>query len=209
MLFDDRDDAGRQLAAALGDLTGQDVVVLGLPRGGVPVAAHVADALGAPLDVIIVRKLGVPFQPELAFGAVGEDGVVVLNDDVVRVGEVSDPAIARITQREQREVSERARRFRHDRGPLPLTGRTAVIVDDGVATGATARAACEVARAHGARAVVLAAPVGAARTLAALARVADRVVCLNSPQAFGSVGQYYRDFTQVPDETVIRLLDGR
>lgn len=208
MIFDDRDDAGRQLGAALGYLRGEDLVVLGLPRGGVPVAVYVASALGAPMDVIIVRKLGVPTQPELAFGAVGEDGVTVLNDDIVHLVGLSRSSIASVAEREQGEVRERARRFRSG-GPIPLTGKTAVIVDDGMATGATARAACQVARAHGATRVVLAIPVGAPDTVARLKLIADEVVCLHCPSYFQSVGQFYENFAQVSDTDVARLLSVR
>jgi putative phosphoribosyl transferase len=206
MIFEDREDAGRRLAGALGDYRGADAVVLGLPRGGVPVAAQVAAALRIPLDVIIVRKLGVPGQPELAMGAVGEDGVVVLNDDVLAMAGVTAAQLERVESRERREVLTRAARFRRGAGHLPLSGRTAIVVDDGVATGATARAACQVARAHGAARVVLAVPVGAPDTMAALRDEADEVVCLNSPGSFWAVGRYYRHFEQVDDEEVVRLI---
>jgi putative phosphoribosyl transferase len=157
--FVDRADAGRRLAARLRHLQGTDVVVLGLPRGGVPVAAEVARVLGAPFDVIIVRKLGVPSRPELAMGAVGEDGVLVVNERVVRAVPVGEVAFVGVERREREEVRRRARQFRGDRPRLPLAGRTALVVDDGIATGSTARAACRVARAHGAARLVLAAPV--------------------------------------------------
>lgn len=208
MIFDDREDAGRQLAAALVSYRTADVVVFGLPRGGVPVAALVAHALRAPLDVIIVGKLGVPFQPELAFGAVGEDGVEVIDEDIVRFSELTADEVSHITERETAKVADRARRFRRPgTAPARLIDKVALIVDDGVATGSTARAACQVARAHGAQRVVLAVPVGPPQTLRSLAQVADDVVCLHSPITFEAVGQYYRDFTQVSDDTVIRLLD--
>ena len=159
MLFTDRADAGRQLAARLGHLRGEPVVVLGLPRGGVPVALEVAQALGAPLDVIVVRKLGVPFQPELGMGAVGEDGVRVINREVIQAARVPAEELAAVQAREQANVDARAARYRARRPREPLAGRTAVVVDDGIATGSTARAACQVARAHGAARVVLAVPV--------------------------------------------------
>jgi len=205
--FKDRDDAGRSLARALFDYRDSDAVVLGIPRGGVPVAYRVASELGMPLDVIIVRKLGVPGQPEVAMGAVGEDGVLIVNQDVLAAVSVSEAELAREVADERREVVDRAGRLRGDAQPQPLTGRTAIIVDDGVATGATTRAACEVARAHGASKVVLAVPVGAADTLAALRTVADDVVCLSVPRHFWAVGEAYEDFSQVPDRDVVAMIE--
>ncbi len=146
-LFDDRVDAGRQLAERLESLRGQDIVVLGLPRGGVPVAFEVAKALRAPLDVLVVRKLGVPFQPELTFGAIGEGGVRVINEAVVREADLSEEEMAAVEAEQRVELARRAERFRRGHDQISLAGRTAVIVDDGVATGATAKAACQVARA--------------------------------------------------------------
>jgi predicted phosphoribosyltransferase/dienelactone hydrolase len=207
MRFDDRADAGRHLAERLGGLRGQDVVVLGLPRGGVPVAFEVAEALGAPLDVLVVRKLGVPSQPELAFGAIGEDGARVIHDDVVRYTRLTDADIARIEREQQAELRRRAELYRRGRERLPLSGRVALIVDDGIATGATAQAACQVARAHGARRVVLATPVGAADTVEMLEKYADEVVCLGAPPLFVAVGQGYRTFGQTSDREVCALLD--
>jgi putative phosphoribosyl transferase len=207
--FLDRTDAGRQLAARLaGDaaLTGTPVVVLGLPRGGVPVAAEVAAALGAPLDVVLVRKLGLPGRPELAMGAVGEGGVVVVNDDVVARGGVDPAAFARVRERELTELGERARRFRGDRPPVALAGRTVVVVDDGLATGATARAACAVVRAHGAGRVVLAVPVASPRAAADLADDVDVLVALEAPRGFAAVGQAYDDFRATADDEVVQLL---
>jgi len=159
MPFLDRADAGRRLAGKLLHLRGADVAVLGLPRGGIPVAYEVARALGAALDVIVVRKIGLPSQPELAMGAIGEDGVRIINRSVVIGERITEHEFMQVEERERAEVERRARRFRGDRPRTPLTGRTAVIVDDGIATGSTARAACEVARAHGAARVVLAVPV--------------------------------------------------
>lgn len=205
MPFLNRADAGRRLARRLRDLGG-DVVVLGLPRGGVPVAAEVARALDAPLDVIVVRKLGVPSQPELAMGAVGEDGVLVLHPPVVHAAGVGESALAELERRARDEVNRRAERFRGSRSRVPLEGRTAVVVDDGIATGSTARAACEVARAHGAARVVLAAPVCAPESAAMLRGHVDRLVCLQIPDRFVAVGQYYRDFRQTTDEEVVDLL---
>ena len=206
-MFDDRVDAGRQLAKRLEPLRGQDIVVLGLPRGGVPVAYEVAKALQVPLDVLVVRKLGVPFQPELAFGAIGEDGVRVINDDVVRVADLSDKDMAAVEDAQRAELQRRSERFRRGHKRASLTGRTAVIVDDGVATGATAKAACQVARAHGASRVVLAAPIGAVDIAERFAGYADEVVCLMRPELFFGVGQGYRNFSQTSDKEVIALLD--
>ncbi|WP_433427712.1 phosphoribosyltransferase [Nonomuraea sp. CA-141351] len=173
-MFTDRHDAGVRLAERLtGRITDENVVVLGLPRGGVPVAFEVAQALGAPLDVIVVRKLGVPFQPELGFGAVGEGGVRVINSYVVRMADVTHEEMVTVEEREQAEVLRRARRFRGDRAPVDLTGRTVIVVDDGIATGGTARAACQVAHARGASRVILAVPVGTPDTIASLREDAD------------------------------------
>ena len=206
MPFVDRREAGRRLAERLIFLRGEDAVVLGLPRGGVPVAFEVARALGAPLDVILVRKLGVPFQPELAMGAIGEGGVRVVNSDVVRSAGVTPSEITEVEQREQAELDRRARRYRGDRPRVRLSGRTAVVVDDGIATGSTARAACQVARAQGAARVVLAVPVAPTSTVEELGRDAE-VVCVESHDDFWAIGQFYRDFTQTSDGEVARLLD--
>ncbi|MEN3534735.1 phosphoribosyltransferase [Microbispora sp. ZYX-F-249] len=206
-MFVDRRDAGLRLGERLRGLPGaEDAVVLGLPRGGVPVAFHVARALGAPLDVIVVRKLGVPYQPELGFGAIGEGGVRVLNPDVLRLANVSRDEMAEVERRERAELERRARRFRGDRTPVDLAGRTVIVVDDGIATGGTARAACQVARAHGASRVVLAVPVGAPETIASLRRDADEVVCLDTPDHFYAIGAWYDDFSQTRDEDVIECL---
>ena len=206
-MFDDRRDAGCRLAARLEALRGSDVVVLGLPRGGVPVAFEVAQALHAPLDILVVGKLGVPNQPELAFGAIGEGGIRVLNDSVVRQVGLSDVEMAAIEQARRAELTRRSERFRRGLERIPLEGRTAVIVDDGVATGATARAACRVARALGARRVVLAVPIGAPDVPAQFAGDADEVICLVMPQDFYAVGQGYRDFGQTSDDEVVALLE--
>ncbi|HYB38236.1 MAG TPA: alpha/beta family hydrolase [Mycobacterium sp.] len=205
--FSDRVDAGQQLARRLDSLRGQDVVVLGLPRGGVPVAFEVAKALRAPLDVLVVRKLGVPFQPELAFGAIGEGGVRVINDSVVGEADLSDDDMAAVENKEWAELLRRSERFRRGHERISLTGRIAVIVDDGVATGATAMAACQVARAHGASRVVLAVPIGATDLAERFAEYADQVVCLETPALFFAVGQGYRNFAQTSDDEVVALLD--
>ena len=207
MFFADRADAGRQLAARLEHLRGEPVVVLGLPRGGVPVALEVARALGAPLDVIVVRKLGVPFQPELGMGAVGEDGVRVINREVVRLARVPADELAAVQARERAQVDARAARYRVRRPREPLAGRTAVVVDDGIATGSTARAACQVARAHGAARVVLAVPVAPRGWGEWIAGAADELVCVDTPRDFYAIGQFYADFSQTTDDEVIACLD--
>ena len=187
MRFRDRSDAGQQLAAALDGRVEGNAVVLALPRGGVPVAAEVARHLGLPLDVIVVRKLGVPSHPEYAMGAIGELGVRVLDGEVIRATGVSDEQLARVDAAERTELDRRALRYRGDRGALPLVGRTAVLVDDGMATGSTALAATQVARVLGASKVVLAVPVAAEQALAELRRAADEVVCVQVPPRFRAV----------------------
>jgi uncharacterized protein (TIGR00369 family) len=206
MRFRNRSDAGRRLAARLDFLRGADVVVLGLPRGGVPVAAEVAKALGAPLDVILVRKLGVPAQPELGLGAIGESGARVINSEVVRYAQVSEAEIAQVEQRERAELERRAQRFRGDTPHEPLAGRIAVIVDDGIATGSTARAACQVARALGAARVVLAVPVAPPTADQGMRGDADEVICLEMPDRFLAIGEWYENFAQTSDEEVVALL---
>jgi putative phosphoribosyl transferase len=204
-MFTDRADAGRRLARKLAPLQG-DVVVLGLPRGGVPVAFEVATELGAPLDVIVVRKLGLPHQPELAMGAIGEGGIKIINDEVVRGSWVTPDVIAGVERLERRELARQAERFRAGRARTDVAGHTAVLIDDGVATGSTARAACQVARAQGARHVILAVPVGPPAAAQDLIGTCDDVVFLETPSSFGSVGQWYQDFAPVSDATVAGLL---
>ncbi|MBM7439097.1 phosphoribosyltransferase family protein [Streptomyces sp. HB132] len=206
MLFTDRTDAGRRLAVALRHLERRDPVVLGLPRGGVPVAYEVAQALRAPLDVIVVRKLGVPYRPELGFGAIGEGGVRVISDEIVRHAGVRETDLLAVERAEEAELLRRARTYREGRPRLPLEGRTAVVVDDGVATGATAKAACQVVRAQGAAHVVLAVPVASPDVAARLREDVDEVVCLSTPSLFSAVGEWYRDFSQTSDEEVVSLL---
>ena len=206
-MFDDRVDAGRRLAARLGHLRGEPVVVLGLPRGGVPVAAEVARALGAPLDVIVVRKLGVPFQPELGMGAVGEDGVRVINPEVMAAAEVTAAELAAAEARERAEVARRAARYRGGRPRTPLQGKVAVIVDDGIATGSTARAACQIARALGAARVVLATPVAPPGWQERIGRDADEMIAVITPAPFYGIGQFYADFSQTTDDEVIACLE--
>ncbi|MFJ6199533.1 phosphoribosyltransferase [Micromonospora sp. NPDC092111] len=203
--YRDRADAGRQLAERLTALVGQpDVVVLGLVRGGVPVARVIADRLGAPLDVLVVRKLGMPWAPEVAFGALGPAGVRVLNDPVA--ARLGPDDIAEVQRREQAELDRREARYRSGRAPLDLTGRTAVVVDDGLATGATARAAVQVTRQLGARRVVVAVPVGSQEAYEMLAADADQVICAQRPPDFGAVGAYYDDFHEVTDDEVTEAL---
>jgi putative phosphoribosyl transferase len=204
--FTDRADAGRQLARRLAHLRGQPMVVLGLPRGGVPVALEVARELGAPMDVIVVRKLGVPQQPELGMGAIGEDGARVINRDVVAMAGVGAEDLATVEARERVELDRRAERYRAGRGRVPLEGRTAVVVDDGIATGSTARAACEVARQHGARRVVLAVPVAPEDWIERMGDSADEYVAVATPARFRAVGQFYEDFSQTTDEEVVAAL---
>jgi putative phosphoribosyl transferase len=205
-VFRDRFDAGRRLGKRLLRLQSCDVVVLGLPRGGVPVAFEVATALGAPLDVVVVRKLGVSFQPELAMGAIGEDGALVPNPEVLALIGVDQSQLAAIAQRERAELERRESRYRNGRPRISLAGRTAVVVDDGIATGSTARVACQVARAGGAARVVLAVPVAPPPTVAELAGDVDELVCLKTPDRFFAVGEYYWDFSPTGDQEVIALL---
>ncbi len=206
MVFADRVDAGQQLAARLEHLRDEPVVVLGLPRGGVPVALEVARALGAPLDVIVVRKLGVPFQPELGMGAIGEDGVRVINHEVVREAMVSEEEIAAVEARERAVLERRIQQLRGSRPRQPLAGRVAVIVDDGIATGSTARAACQVARAQGAARVVLAVPVAPPGWQARLRAAADELISVATPAGFFAIGAFYADFSQTSDEEVAACL---
>lgn len=206
--FRDRIDAGRRLAGAFEGRKLRRPVVLGLPRGGVPVAAELARALDAPLDVLVVRKLGLPHQPEVAMGAIGERDARVLNEDVLRFSAVTDDELAAVERRERAELESRVARFRGAAEPVDLEGRTAIVVDDGVATGATARVACIVARELGAASVVVAVPVGAADSIAELDAMpqVDEVVCLSTPTDFMAVGLHYIDFRQTTDSEVQQLL---
>jgi putative phosphoribosyl transferase len=206
VMFADRSDAGRRLAHRLAALPTEHLVVLGLPRGGVPIAFEVASELHAPLDVIVVRKLGVPFQPELAMGAIGEGDVRIVNQEVVRQAGISASDLAAVEARERDELVRRAARFRGPHDRVPLTGCTALIVDDGIATGSTVRAACEVARAQGAARVIVAAPIAPPGTVRALRQIADDVIVLRSPDGFYAIGQFYGDFSQTSDDEVLRLL---
>ncbi|POH65982.1 phosphoribosyl transferase [Cryobacterium zongtaii] len=206
VLFIDRVEAGRRLALQLDYLRGQDIVVLGIPRGGVPVAYEVAASLDVPLDVIVVRKLGVPFQPEFAMGAIGEGGEQLIDESTVALTGVTDAEVSAVEARERVNLDARVERLRPGRDRIPLDGRTVVIVDDGVATGATARVACDVARRFGAATVILAVPVIAASTLAEMTG-ADDIVYLAAPETFWAVGQFYTDFSATTDDEVARLLD--
>jgi putative phosphoribosyl transferase len=206
MQFADRREAGRHLGAELATLELDRPVVLGLPRGGVPVAYEVARVLSAPLDVLVVRKLGCPWQPELGLGAIGEDGVRLLNTDLIRQTQVGASELEAVAEREGHELERRVERYRQGRPAVTLAGRTVLVVDDGLATGFTARAGIEVVRRRGARRVVLAVPVAPADTLAELAEVADEVVCLQAPAWFSSIGAFYSDFSQTTDVEVTELL---
>jgi putative phosphoribosyl transferase len=205
-MFADRADGGRRLARRLGHLRADEPLVVGLPRGGVPVAAEVAGALGAPLDVLVVRKLGCPWQPELGLGAVGEDGVTVHNHELIGQAGVEPDELEAVARRERAELERRLRRYRGDRPPQPVAGRTVIVVDDGVATGATASAAIRVLRRRGARRVVLAVPVAAPEAVQALRGDADEVVAVETPASLLAIGRHYGDFGQTSDEQVARLL---
>jgi predicted phosphoribosyltransferase/dienelactone hydrolase len=206
LTFADRADAGAQLSARLEHLRGHDVTVFGLTRGGVPVAVEVAGALAAPLDVVVVRKLGAPGQPELAMGAIGEDGVRVVDDDVLSRVAPSVDQLAEVERDERAELDRLRDRLRAGRPGLSVNGRTAVVVDDGVATGSSARAACQVARVRGAARVVLAVPVASTEVLPTLRQVADEVVCVAASDRLSSIGSWYDDFAEVSDEEVTDLL---
>lgn len=200
MVVDNRTTAGLELAGRLADLRGDRPLVLGLPRGGVVVAAPIAAALHAPLDVVLVHKIGDPDSPELALGAVGEDAVVVGGSHI-------DPeTFERALETEQLRLARRAMLYRAVRPALPVTGRTVVLADDGIATGATMRAAIRILRARGAARIVLAVPVAAPEALDALAPLADRVECLIVPRRMRAVSRWYTDFREVPDSEVVRLL---
>lgn len=204
-VFPNRSAAGRDLAAALAPLTLEDPIVLALPRGGVPVGYEIAHRLGAPLDVLVVRKVGAPDQPELAIGAVGA-GVIVRDEVAMALVGVDAGEFAVLARRAQAEVEQGDRLYREGSAPLELRGRQVILVDDGLATGATMRAAVEVARQRGARSVIVAVPVGSPEACDRLAKLADRVVCLFAPAAFSAVGYWYDDFSQTTDGEVRRLL---
>jgi predicted phosphoribosyltransferase len=208
MIFRDREDAGVQLAAQLSRYAGDPkVVVLGLPRGGVPVAYQVARRLQAPLDIFVVRKLGVPEHRELAMGALASGGVRVLNPEVVTALRISEPMIAAVAAQEQQELERQQRAYRGD-VPFPdLAGHTVIVVDDGLATGSTMRAAVKAIRQMQPARIVVAAPVGAAETCRSLALEADEVVCVSTPEQFHAVSMWYQEFSQTTDEEVRTLLE--
>ena len=205
-MFRDRREAGRLLGERLAELKLDRPVVLALPRGGVPVADEVARELKAPMDVLLVRKLGVPHNPEFAFGAIGEDGARVVNAGVVRQLRISADDITQVESRERRELLRRVKQYRDDAPPMAITGRTVVIVDDGLATGATALVAVDIARRRGAGTVIVAVPVAPPETVDKLSSVADEVISLLIPGAFRAVGEWYVHFDQTTDEEVTSLL---
>lgn len=207
IVFDDRKDAGRRLAERLSSYRGRDVIVLALPRGGVEVGYEVARSLDAPLDVIVARKIGAPGQPELGIGAVAPGGVRILDPQAIRWLGVTDDQIAWIAAQEEEEMDRRLQEYRGNAAPMDLRGKTVILVDDGLATGVTARAAVEAVRNEGAREIVLAIPVCAAETAEAFRARVDSVVCVSTPPDFRAVGLWYRDFSQVTDEEVKALLE--
>ena len=208
MRFADRADAGRRLARALARYRDRDSVVLALPRGGLPVAAEIASALAAPLDVVLVRKIGVPWQPELAMGALveGEPPIVARNEAVISAAAIDERAFAAATERARAELEDVRRRLIGDRPRARIAGRAVLLVDDGVATGATARAALQSIRRRGAKTLTLAVPVASAEALAALKHEVDDLVCLEAPARFEAVGAFYVDFSQVEDEEAVTIL---
>lgn len=208
MPFRDRADAGRKLAAALQRYREQRPVILALPRGGVAVAAEVAAALDAPLDLLLVRKIGVPYQPELAMGAVvdGATPVIVRNEDFIRVSGIGEAEFKRVCNAEMAEIERRRKRYLKDRPRAEIAGRVVIVVDDGIATGATARAALRAVRTRKPQRLVLAVPVAPTDSVAALEAEVDDIVCLEQPESFGALGFYYADFHQVSDEEVIAAL---
>ena len=208
MPFKNRSDAGRKLAKALAGYKEQQPVILALPRGGVTVAAEVAAVLNAPLDLILVRKVGVPFQPELAMGAVVDGGapIIVRNEDVIRLADIDESEFKQICDSELAEIERRRQRYLGSRQRADVSGRTAIVVDDGIATGATTRAALRATRIRNPEKLVLAVPVAPTDTVAELRSEADEVICLEDHEFFGAIGTYYADFSQVSDETVIDIL---
>jgi predicted phosphoribosyltransferase len=205
-MFRDRRDAGRQLAAKLTGLAAHHPVVLGLARGGVPVAAEVAEHLRAPLDVVIVRKLGLPWQPEVAFGAIPEGNVCLVNAALVEEVGISQDGVDEVIARETAELERRVRAYRGERLPGPVEGRVVILVDDGLATGYTMRAAIERMRRRNAGRIVVAVPVAPRDSVATMGRLADEFVALQRPMWFLSIGEHYQDFSQVSDEEVVGLV---
>lgn len=208
--YRDRTDAGRRLAGVLTEVLPEPgaAVVLALPRGGLPVAAEISSALGLPLDVLIVRKLGLPFQPELAMGAIASGGSRVLNRDVIAISGVGEAAIAAVEEHERAELRRREEMYRGDRPFPPLEGRTVILVDDGVATGSTIQAAIRAVRSHGPDRIVVAVPVGSPDVIRDLGEEADLVVCPLTPEGFFAIGSWYEDFEQIGDDRVRDVLSG-
>jgi putative phosphoribosyl transferase len=207
MTFADRTDAGRKLAEELAKFAGEkNLLILGLPRGGVPVAFEVAKALRAPLDVFVVRKLGVPGQEELAMGAIASGGVRVLNEEIIRSLDIFEDQIARVAANEQRELERREFVYRSGRGAPEISGKTILLIDDGLATGATMRAAVHAVKALNPSKLVVAVPTAAPDTCALLKKMVDETICLITPTPFGGVGAWYRDFSQTSDREVQQLL---
>lgn len=208
MMFRDRYDAGEMLAERLREFAGRrDVIVLALPRGGVPVGYVVARELGVPLDVFVVRKLGTPGQPELAMGAIASGGVRVLNREVVDALGIPEASIEEVSRREEEELQRRERQYRGDRPSLDVSGKTGILVDDGLATGSSMRAAAAALRQAGAARIVIAVPVASRATCDQLREEGNDVVCATTPEPFFAVGQWYKDFAQTTDEEVRELLD--
>ena len=208
MYFEDREDAAKQLATKLKAFAqNEDVIVVGLPRGGVVTAAVIARALSLPLDIIVTRKIGAPHSPELAVGAVTEEGEVLRSEELIAELSVTNNYIAQEAAVQKQEAQRRLQTYRGDRAPLDLSGKTVLLVDDGVATGATMKAAIASAKAKGAKKIVVAVPVAPQETVAALKTLVDDVACLHAPESFAAIGQFYRNFEQVTDEEVVELLD--
>ena len=208
VVFRNRQEAGQKLAARLKAYRDQQPIILALPRGGVPVAAEIAAALDAPLDLVLVRKIGVPWQPELAMGAVVDGGapLVVRNDDVVRMAGVSGDAFYHVCEEELAEIERRRRRYLGGRSRIDVAGRTAIVVDDGIATGATTRAALRATRMRHPKRLILAVPVAPVEAATAMREEADEVICLEEHEHFGAIGFYYADFRQIEDQEVIKIL---
>jgi predicted phosphoribosyltransferase len=209
MPFENRSEAGQKLARALSNYKDQHPVILALPRGGVPVAAEVAAALNAPLDLILVRKIGVPFQPELAMGAVVDGGapIVVRNEDVVQSAGIDETQFKAVCDGELAEIERRRQRYLGGRERVDVVGRTAVVIDDGIATGATMRAALRATRMRNPTKLVLAVPVAPSESIVEMREEADEVICLEDHEFFGAIGYYYADFRQISDEEVIEILE--
>jgi putative phosphoribosyl transferase len=205
-IFNDRTDAGKRLVAAMPNFRGRDVIVLAIPRGGVVVGFEIAKALGFPLDVIIPRKIGAPGNPELAIGAVTEDGNIILDDEIVNYLGVTQEFIEEESERQKQEINRRLKLYRKDEPYPELAGLTVILVDDGIATGSTMKAALESVKKKGAENVFVAVPVGPPSTIAELKKRADAVFCLLTPEAFDAIGEFYRNFEQTTDEEVIALL---